>query len=212
MTDANDILMGSGASALKFEVGVTHTGTVVAEPVASQQTDFRTKVPETWKDGSPKMQVIVTMATTLRDAEKPHDDGTRALYIKGKHLTEAVRNAIRASGARGIHTGGQLTVMCIGEDPPAPGLEKGAKQYAAQYEPPAVSLAGVGAPAAQPVQQQASPAVQQPVQQYAQPQQQAAPAAAAPACPPGVDPAMWVRLTPAQQQAVAAAQTVQPAY
>jgi hypothetical protein len=31
------------------------------------------------------------------------------------------------------------------------------------------------------------------------------------ACPPGVDPGMWVRLTPAQQQAVASAQA-QPAY
>jgi hypothetical protein len=60
------------------------TGTVLREPEAQQQTDYRTKVPETWKDGSPKMMVVVQLATAERDPEKPDDDGTRALYIAGQ--------------------------------------------------------------------------------------------------------------------------------
>jgi hypothetical protein len=192
--------LGGGTPALKFEtVGTSHTGTVAAEPTASQQTDFRTKAPETWPDGSPKMQVLVQMSTTLRDPAKPEDDGTRTLYIKGKELTNAVRAGIQASGANGLHTGGVLTVAYIADGQAQPGMNP-PKLYVAQYQPPAASFAGVTAPAA------AAPA---PVA--------AAPAAMAQqpaiACPPGVDPAMWLQLTPAQQQAVAASHAAQqPSY
>lgn len=198
--DANDILMGSGSPALKFEtVGTLHTGTIAAEPTATQQTDFRTKTPETWPDGAPKMQIVVQVSTTLRDPQKPDDDGTRTLYIKGKELTSAIRAAVRASGANGLHTGGVLTVQYVGDGQAQAGMNA-PKLYAASYQPPAVSFNGVTAPAAAPAVQQTQPTVVQ----------QAVPAAVA-ACPPGVDPGMWARLTPAQQQAVAAAQ-VAPAY
>jgi len=206
---ANDILMGGGSPALKFDqVGTIHTGTVVAEPTAVQQKDFRTQQPETWPDGAPKMQVLVQISTDLRDPEKPEDDGTRTLYIKGKELTNAIRAAVRASGANGIHTGGTLTVQYVGDGQAQNGLNA-PKLYAAQYQVPAVSFAGVGQPAAAAQPAQAVPA-QAPLQQtIAAPQQ---PATAGPQCPPGVDPAMWSRLTPAQQQAVAAASAAQPAY
>jgi hypothetical protein len=207
-TDANSILMGSGAPAVKFEqVGTQITGTVVREPEAQQQTDFRTKLPETWKDGSPKMQVVVRLATSLRDPQRADDDGERNLYIKGRELTNAVRQAVRQAGADGIHTGGTLTVQYVADGPAEPGFNP-PKLYAAQYVPPAVSFAGVTAPAA-PVQQQ------MPVQQqaYAPPQAPVSPAPAGPtmACPPNVDPGMWARLSPQQQAAVAAA-SAQPAY
>ena len=207
-TDPNAILMGGGSPALKFEqIGTSYTGTVVAEPTASQQTDFRTKMPETWQDGSPKMQVLVQLSTQLRDPQKPDDDGTRTLYVKGKELTNAIRAAVRASGANGIHTGGTLTVQYVGEGQAQQGMNA-PKLYAASYQPPAVSFTGVGAPAAAAAPQAHQPVYQQhPVQQPVQQQV----GAVTPACPPGVDPAMWVRLTPAQQQAVAAAQA-EPAY
>lgn len=200
--NANDILMGGGSPALKFEtVGTSYTGTVVAEPTAVQQKDFRTQQPETWQDGSPKMQVLVQISTNLRDPEKPEDDGTRTLYVKGKELTNAVRAAVRASGANGIHAGGILTIQYVGDGQAQAGLNP-PKLYAATYQAPAVSFAGVGQPAtAAPASQ---PQVQQTIAAPAQP-------ATGPACPPGIDPAMWVRLTPAQQQAVAAS-AAQPAF
>jgi hypothetical protein len=214
--DANDILMGGGSPALKFEtVGTSYTGTVAAEPTSSQQTDFRTKVPETWKDGSPKMQVLVQLSTTLRDPEKPEDDGTRTLYIKGKELTNAIRAAVRAAGANGIHTGGILTVAYIGDGQAETGLNP-PKLYQANYQPPATSFAGVTGPATQAAAAAAAAAPAQATQQPDMAAVAAAMAAAAaqqPAipCPPGVDPAMWTRLTPAQQQAVINAQP-QPAF
>jgi hypothetical protein len=189
VTNANDILMGSGAPAAKFEqIGVTVTGTVLREPEARQQTEFRTGTPEVWKDGSPKMQVVVQLATTDHP-QHADDDGTRTLYIKGKHLTDAIRQAVRASGANGIHTGGTLTVQYIADGPAEAGLNP-PKLYAAQYQPPAASFTGVTAPATgqQPVVQPPTAAVQQ-----------------VPAAPPGVNPEMWVRMAPDQQQRVLAA-------
>jgi hypothetical protein len=148
------------------------------------------------------MQVIVQLKTNLRDPEKPDDDGTRSLYIKGKELTNAIRAAVRASGANGIHTGGVLTVQYVGDGQAQAGMNA-PKLYTSSYQPPAVSFNGVTPPTAQQVP------VQQPVQQVL-PQ----PPAPAVPMPPNVDPAMWARLTPAQQQAVAAAQAAQaqPAY
>jgi hypothetical protein len=94
--DANDILMGSGTPGLKFEVvGTAHTGTVAASPHRASRP---TSVPRFRRPGPtarPKMQVLVQLKTTLRDPEKPEDDGTRTLYIKGKELTDAIRNAVR---------------------------------------------------------------------------------------------------------------------
>lgn len=217
--DANSIIMGTGAPAAKFEtIGATISGVITSEPEARQQTDFRTQTPEVWKDGSPKMQVIVLLATALRDPERPHDDGERALYIKGKHLTDAIRKAVRATGAKGLHTGGTLTVQYVADGPAEPGLNP-PKLYAASYTPPAVSFAGVTAPTgaapqpvyAQPIQQAAPVAVAQPVQHQA-----AVVASVTPSTsdtpPPNVDPAQWAKLGPDQRAQVLALMAPQPAY
>lgn len=217
--DANSILMGGGAPALKFDqIGTIYTGTVVAEPEARQQTDFKTKALETWPDGSPKMQVIVQLSTTLRDPQRPEDDGTRTLFIKGKELSNAVRNAVRQAGANGIHTGGVLTVQFVAEGPkPDPNLSA-PKLYAASYQPPAVSFTGVAAPPAHqmttpppaPVQQQYAAPPQQPVYQQAPAVAPTGlPTAAGGPPPPGVDPGMWARMSPDQQAAIAAVHAAQ---
>jgi hypothetical protein len=231
-TDANDLLMGSGSPTAKFPtIGAIVSGTIVREPEARQQKDYRTGVLETWKDGSPKMMVVVQLATQERDPQRPDDDGTRSLYVQGKNLTDAVRQAVRASGANGIHTGGVLTVQYIA-DGQAEGNLNPPKIYAASYQPPAVSFAGVASPVAQPAPvQQPMPGVVQQYQQGAavvaaaagqqyippapvmqQPAipapvvQQPMPAAASiVGAPANVDPALWARLNPDQQQRYLAA-------
>lgn len=211
--NANDILMGNAAPAFKFSAigDGFDNALVLEEPTATQQTDFRTKTPEIWPDGSPKMQVLVVIQTDQRDPSRPDDDGARTVYVKGKEMTNAVRSGVRASGANGIHKGGRLSMRYIADGPAQQGMNA-PKLYSSQYQPPAVSFAGVGTPAVQ--QQYAAPA-QQPVQPQYVPHQQAiqqpqAQSVNAPAAPPGVDPAMWARLTPAQQQAVIAASAAQP--
>jgi hypothetical protein len=189
-TDANALLMGSKTPAAKFEaIGASITGVVAKDPEVGQQTDFRTKVPLTWKDGSPKMQIIVTLKTQLRDPQDPDDDGTRLLFVKGKNLTDAVRDAVTAAGARGIYTGGTLAVTYIA-DGVAEGNLNPPKIYSASYTPPATSFAGVAAPAAQPTVATSVLGT---------------PAAAIPPAPVGVDAATWAAMAPEQRQRVLAA-------
>jgi hypothetical protein len=141
MTSANDFLMGSGAPTFKFEViGTTVAGTIAKDPAVMQQTDIATGAPKFWDDGRPREQLQIILATTLRDPADPHDDGHRAIYVKGE-MAKAVRGAIRASGAKGIETGGHLSVTYSANgEPPKPGFSA-PKFYTATYTPPAAAAA-----------------------------------------------------------------------
>lgn len=197
-TDANALLMGSGAPAAKFDhIGASISGVVAREPEAKPQTDFRTGTPEVWPDGSAKMQILIQLQTSERDPSRPNDDGTRTVYVKGKYLTDAIRQAVRQAGADGVHTGGILTVTYTQDGPAKPGLSA-PKLYAAQYTPPATSFAGVAGPAADdpwsaPAAQTATTSVL------------GTPAAAIPPAPVGIDAATWAAMAPDQRQRVLAA-------
>jgi len=147
MRTANDILMGGGVASAKFENhGDQIAGTIDDEPQAVQQTDFTTGEPLTWPNGDPRMQVVVTLATDLRDDSE--DDGLRKVYIKGKSMTAAVRDAVRAAGAKGLERGGQLTVTYTGDGVAERRGINPPKLYAASYAPP--SAAAVNAVLEQP--------------------------------------------------------------
>lgn len=102
---------------------------------------------EFWPDGKPKMTAIITLQTTLRDPNIPGDDGQRSLWIKGKSMTNSVKDAIRQAGAArsGIVVGGYLAMTYTHSDP-EPEFEGGTptKHYAVEYRQPA--------PGAQPPQ------------------------------------------------------------
>jgi hypothetical protein len=194
--DANDLLMGGGAPTAKFPTpGTVVKGTILREPEARQQRDFKTKLPDTWKDGSPKMMVVVQLQTDDRDPSINDDDGIRQLYIDRKELKRAVADAVRAAGANGLHTGGRLAVKYTADGEPIDGNNP-PKLFAAMYEPPAAggldfntSTAPTTSPASQAGQQQ--PAA-------AQTNTEAGP-------PPGIDPAAWGRMAPQQKERVLAA-------
>lgn len=113
--DPNSILMGGGVTSAKFEtIGTAVTGTIT-DLTASQQTDFTTGELKTWANGDPMMQVVVTLATDQRDPDVTDDDGLRKVYVKGKSLTAAVRDAVRRAGAKGLEPGGTLTVTYVGD-------------------------------------------------------------------------------------------------
>lgn len=196
--EANDLLMGGGLAAAKFPtVGTTITGRIVRKPEARQQTDIETGEPLTFANGDPRMQIVVNLATAERDPDKPEDDGERALYIKGNMLN-AIRDAVRKTGAAGLEVGGTLTVTYTGDGEKKNRAFNAPKLYTATYVPPAAATANevlMAAPATA-AQQPQWPAV-------ATPGAPVAPVAAAP--PPGVDPAMWARMAPDQQAAVLAA-------
>lgn len=191
--DANAFLMGGGfTSAFSKDdpIGYTVIGTVCdPAPEVRQQTDLQTGDPLTWNDGSPKMQLVVTIQTTLRaDGD---DDGKRRLFIKGKSLTDSVREAVRKAGAPGLELGGTLTVQLTGTEPSQTRGFNDRKLYAAAYARPDLTAASgeflgvqqqtVAQPPPPPVAPQPipQPVVPQPITQPAPPP----PVAAAPSAP-----------------------------
>ena len=131
--DPNAFLMGGGARSASFkEHGDRVWGTVMSAEMR-QQTDFKSGKPLVWDDGSPRMQVVISLLTELHEDDE--DDGLRAVYVKGA-LQQAVRSALVKAGVRGVEDGGKLLVQYTGDAEPAgPGLS-GAKLYFAKYEPP----------------------------------------------------------------------------
>ncbi|GMA22260.1 hypothetical protein GCM10025864_44860 [Luteimicrobium album] len=141
MTDTNDFLMGSGSKSAfgrDDAVGYTVTGKVQSVEVR-QQTDLDGNLL-TWDNGDPRMQLVVTLATDLRD--DPEDDGVRAVYVKGskapgsKSVHDAVRAAVQKSGAKGLEVGGTLTVSFVGTEPSKTRGYSDRKLWEAQYAAP----------------------------------------------------------------------------
>lgn len=153
-TNTNDFLLGGGGASAKFEtIGDTVTGTVTSQEVR-QQTDIMTGDPLTWPNGDPRMQLVVTLQTTLSDDED--DDGIRNLYVKGskkagsKSLHDAVASAVRNARAKSLEEGGTLTVKYVGDEPSQTRGFSPRKLYEGTYASPdkaAASAAFLAAPA-----------------------------------------------------------------
>lgn len=189
--DANDILMGGGgAPAAKFETpGTTIGGRIVSRPQAFQEREYDRNNPgkgalKFFPSGDPIMALSVDVQTSLRDMSIRDDDGTRRIYVQGKRLKDAIRDAIRNAGAPGLEVGGELHVTFIDLDHQADTQIK-PKLWSARYIPAgsaeANTVLGV-APTTEP-----------------------APAAPAAAPAAGVDPAVaaaLAALTPEQRAAM----------
>lgn len=75
-----DALSGGGTY-LKWEnPGTTYTG-VITDVTLRQARKFESTDLDFWDDGTPKMQVVLQLATAYRDAANPEDDGSRSLSI-----------------------------------------------------------------------------------------------------------------------------------
>ncbi|BAH52266.1 hypothetical protein [Rhodococcus opacus] len=139
MTDQASFLFGGSVPAAFQKddpIGTRRGGVVSMDPEIKQQTDFDTDEPLTWKDGSPRMQMIVTVQTDLRDPANPDDDGQRRFYVRGKQQY-ALAAALKAVGANKVEQGGELYFTFTGEEPNAknPRLNP-TKLYSAEYVKP----------------------------------------------------------------------------
>jgi hypothetical protein len=206
--DATSFLMGGGTKTASWKhkpVGFTWAGVIVRDPEVRQQTDIKTKEPKFFKGtNDPMLQLVVAIQTSERDPLEADDDGVRAIYVKGKQFTAAVRDAVKATGAKGLETGGTLAVTYIGDGPQASADMDPPKLFSATYTRPVVQAAadflnGGDQPAMAPVQ----PTYQQPTQPVYQQPAAAQPAAAPPA---SIPPAVWAAMNPDQQRQVLAAQ------
>lgn len=214
--DPNAFLMGGGIPAAQFDtIGTTVTGAISALPEVIQQTDPKDGSLKFWDDGKPRMQLVVTVQTDLRDPEIADDDGLRKFYVKAK-LQDAVRQAVRASGARGLEIGGTLAITYTGDGEQKNRAFNPPKLYSARYTAPAQAAANdflnggqqaaPGAIAQMPQQaSQRADALYQAAQQQLAAQQPAADGGAVWTPPPGMDPtqaAALAALPPAQRAAL----------
>jgi hypothetical protein len=194
--DANDVLFGgAGAPALSWQnpqtnqdypVGTSYEGPIVKLD-STQQRNIQDKAKlDYWPDGRPKMVALVTIQTNQRDPNVTEDDGQRTLWVSGKYLTNAVKDAVRKAGAQRLDIGGHLKVTLAGYGQPQPGF-RAPRLFEVVYTKPqpgavgANDALGMAQPAVQPAfsppQPQPTPPVGQPA--FAPPQaQQPAPAAA----------------------------------
>jgi hypothetical protein len=139
---ANDFLMQQGGKSYPFEkIGDCCVGEVVAaEP--RQQTDVDTGEKLTWADGTPRMQLVITIQTTERTSDE--DDGIRMLYAKGgkfdiaegtgSSMKEAIAKAVRDKNGTGLHVGDKLWVALSGTGVKKNRAFNAPKLYEAQYE------------------------------------------------------------------------------
>lgn len=112
---ADDFLLGGSVPSAKFPiVGTTVSGRITERPTVEQQRDYTTGELKFWDDGKPQQQLVVTVSTDLRDPEVQDDDGSRRFYVKGS-MKNAVAQAVRSSGARGLEVGGVLTITYSGD-------------------------------------------------------------------------------------------------
>jgi hypothetical protein len=145
---ASQFLFGGGGKAAKFEaVGDTVEG-VITDAQVSQQTDMETNQPLTWPDGSPRMQLVITLQTTERIDD--NDDGLRRVYAKGGRyevasgagtsMKDAIADAVRKSGTQSLVEGGTLKVGYSGEGKKTNRGFSAPKLFRAQYTPPVKSV------------------------------------------------------------------------
>lgn len=144
MTNASAaFLAGGGPKGVKFaSYGDTGSGPIIVEPTVEQQRDYDTGKPLTWDDGNPRLQLVVTIKTQLRDPSIPDDDGTRRLFVRSG-MRAAVQKAIKDAGVDSLDVGGELTVTYTHDDGRT-------KQYKAVYVPPKPGAAAASYLADQP--------------------------------------------------------------
>lgn len=139
---ADEVLMGSGRKAAKFEnPGAVVGGKIVSPPQTYQEQevvwdgsryvkgDFKT-----FPSGDAIYGIHVDVQTQTRESDD--DDGVRRIFVQGKRLKEAVRDAVRATGAHRLEVGGELWVKYTGDGEAANPKATPPKLYAAKYTAP----------------------------------------------------------------------------
>lgn len=181
---ADDFLMGGGVTSAKFPViGTTISGRITERPTVEQQKDFTTGEPKFWEDGKPQMQLVVTLATNEIDPANPDDDGSRRVYVKGQ-MKNAVAQAVRTAGARGLEVGGILSVTYSMDGIAKNPRFNAPKNFTAQYTPAATVALNTPDPGTGLTAQQQQAAAQNPATAALLAQQQAAQAASTTTPPP----------------------------
>lgn len=134
---------GGGAKSAKFsEVGTIAKGEVTAVEISQQRSVEDGSLLE-WKDGNPRMQLVVTVQTD--ESDSPEDDGLRRLFAKKPgNMLSAISDAVKLAEQSAVEVGGTLAVQYIGDGEKTNPAYNAPKLFKAQYKAPAKVAAAVG--------------------------------------------------------------------
>ena len=106
--------LASGGSYLKWEhPGTTYNG-IITDVQMRQSRKYESTDLDTWDDGTPKMQVVITLATEYRDQAQQDDDGTRMISINlWSGQKKALVSACKAAGVGEPQTGQRFTATHV---------------------------------------------------------------------------------------------------
>lgn len=130
---------GSGAPLFfnkNSPVGASVTGTVV-ESAPTQARDYEDSSLKFWDDGSPQMQLVITLQTNERDPWDAEDDGKRRVYVKwwGSEKANLIA-AVQKAGDKFVQNGARLTVTFTGLGEQKDRKLNPPKLYDFQYQAP----------------------------------------------------------------------------
>lgn len=152
--------LSGGGTYLKFSEtpGTSYTG-IITDVTMRQARKFESTDLDFWDDGTPKMQVVLTLATDYRDAANPDDDGTRQLSINlWSGQKKSLIAACKEAGVGEPEVGQRFTATHV----EGIGVAKSPRvyKYALSAGPSGVAeaLATAPAPAAAPAAPAANPA------------------------------------------------------
>jgi hypothetical protein len=109
---------------------------VITALSATQQRDMRTKELKYFPSGDPIMIALVTVQTGLHDPTLPADNGERTIWVSGRYMTKAVKDAIMRAGIRELEIGGWLSVTYTHDGPAERGLRRRACSRPNTFRPP----------------------------------------------------------------------------
>ena len=106
--------LASGGTYLKWEhPGTTYTG-IITDVTMRQSRKYESTELDAWDDGTPKMQVVLTIATDYRDQAQQDDDGTRMISINlWSGQKKALVAACKAAGVGEPQTGQRFTATHV---------------------------------------------------------------------------------------------------
>jgi hypothetical protein len=106
--------LASGGTYLKWEhPGTTYTG-IITDVTMRQSRKYESTELDAWDDGTPKMQVVLTIATDYRDQAQQDDDGTRMISINlWSGQKKALVAACKAAGVGEPQVGQRFTATHV---------------------------------------------------------------------------------------------------
>ena len=106
--------LASGGTYLKWEhPGTTYTG-IITDVTMRQSRKYESTELDAWDDGTPKLQVVLTLATDYRDQAQQDDDGTRMISINlWSGQKKALLAACKAAGVPEPQVGQRFTATHV---------------------------------------------------------------------------------------------------